>query len=275
MMTSDWSPIEAGHQRGPWDEMSWKFEGWYTKRKPAARAGVRASEFFWSWREQTTAALLELFGILEIPRAAPKEGENWRIVAVRLAPFGAAFLDHFRDLQAIDCLVDRFSGESAEDGKWLGDFFHDCYPNCLNTFPEASEEFVEGVWQFKVSLGPVWRRIVIPADSNVEELAGGILDAYRFDYDHLYELMLRDRSGRSLTIAHPCIEDAKHWTDEFAIGSLPLDPGQSMTFLYDFGDQWQFTVKLEKILPPNHKMTRMKVIEKKGKAPKQYPDYDW
>jgi hypothetical protein len=59
-------------------------------------------------------------------------------------------------------------------------------------------------------------------------------------------------------------------TDDFAVGFLPLDPGQSMILLYDFGDCWRFTVKLEKILPQNSDFKRAKIIEKKGKAPQQY-----
>ncbi len=274
MLASDWSPIESGHRSGPSSELEWVFGARRMNRQRLTKAGLPASEFFWSWRQQTTAALLELFGMLEIPRVLPKEGESWRITNVSATEFGSAIRSRLNDEHGHSVIFDITCGRSAEnDGKWLGDLFRDIYPNCLNTLPEQSGEFVEGVWQFKVSLGDVWRRIVIPADSNADELAGGILDAFRFDSDHLYEFRLRDRSGRNLAIAHPYCEDVQYWTDEFAIGSLPLDPGQSMTFLYDFGDSWQFTVKLEKILPSGGKITKMKIIEKNGKAPKQYRDY--
>jgi hypothetical protein len=273
MLASDWSPIESGHRSGPSTELEWAFGARRMIRQRLTRAGLPASGFFWSWRQQTTAALLELFGMLEIPRVLPKEGESWRITNVSATEFGKAVRSRLHDEHGSSLIFDITCGRTAEDGEWLGDLFRDWYPNCLNTLPEQSGEFVEGIWQFKVSLGNVWRRIVIPADSNAEELACGILSAFRFDSDHLYELRLRDRSGRNLTIVHPYCEDAEYWTDEFAIGSLPLDPGQSMTFLYDFGDNWQFTVKLEKILPDDGKIKKMKIIEKKGKAPKQYGDY--
>ncbi|MBT9316878.1 hypothetical protein IXB50_15725 [Leptothoe spongobia TAU-MAC 1115] len=42
-----------------------------------------------------------------------------------------------------------------------------------------------------------WRRIAIPANLALDELAIAILDAYQFDYDHLYEFSDRDRTGRS------------------------------------------------------------------------------
>jgi len=44
-----------------------------------------------------------------------------------------------------------------------------------------------------------------------------------------------------------------------------------MTLEYDFGDSWQFTIKLEKILPDESKIKKMKITEKKGKAPQTIP----
>jgi hypothetical protein len=120
----------------------------------------------------------------------------------------------------------------------------------------------------------VWRRIVIPADSDVDELIAAILTVFNFDDDHLYDVKLRDRSGRILEIAHPACDDADGFTDEFAIGFLPLDPGQSMTLLYDYGDSWQFTIKLEQILPANGRTRKPKITAKQGKAPRQYANSD-
>ena len=44
--------------------------------------------------------------------------------------------------------------------------------------------------------------------------------------------------------------DEGPWADEIPVGTLPLEPGQTMQLLYDFGDSWKFTVKLERIEPP-------------------------
>ena len=145
----------------------------------------------------------------------------------------------------------------------------------MNTLPGDAHDFRDGVWQFKVSWGKVWRRLVIPAESSVDELVAGILNAFRFDIDHLYAFTVRDRSGRNVQIAHPAVDDAEYITDEYAIGSLPLDPGQSMKLVYDFGDWWEFTVKLEKILPEDGKLRKAKLIAKNGKAPRQYENDFW
>jgi hypothetical protein len=42
-----------------------------------------------------------------------------------------------------------------------------------------------------------------------------------------------------------------------------------MTLLYDFGDSWEFSVKLEKILPESA-AKQMKIFERKGTPPEQY-----
>ena len=43
-----------------------------------------------------------------------------------------------------------------------------------------------------------------------------------------------------------------------------------MQLLYDFGDSWQFTVKLERIDPPSSRGKKPRVLERHGKAPEQY-----
>jgi hypothetical protein len=241
----------------------------------SSHTGARASEYFHSWTLQTTAALLELFGILEIARAATHDGENWRITTVRPTAFGDVLLNLLLNPQG-KAFFDIFrlrDGRTEGKVRWLGDLFRDCFPDCRNTLPEAENEFVDGLWQFKVSLGDAWRRIVIPADAIVDDLIDVILTGFKFDRDHLYELSLRDRSGRIIRITHPYCEDSEFVTDEFAIGFLPLDQGQSATFVYDFGDNWEFTVKLEQILPANSRMKKPKITAKQGKAPRQY-NYD-
>lgn len=50
-----------------------------------------------------------------------------------------------------------------------------------------------------------------------------------------------------------------------------------MTYLYDFGDQWEFDVKLERIDPVNRKIKKPVILETHGEAPDQYPmsDEEW
>jgi hypothetical protein len=54
----------------------------------------------------------------------------------------------------------------------------------------------------------------------------------------------------------------------------PLEPGQTMELTYDFGDNWQFTVKLERIELPDARRKAPRILETHGKAPKQYGSWD-
>src|SRR5258707_13470194 len=49
--------------------------------------------------------------------------------------------------------------------------------------------------------------------------------------------------------------------DEVTLGSLPLKVGESLRLTYDFGDNWQFDVKLERIDPPGSVKKLPKLLE--------------
>ena len=90
-----------------------------------------------------------------------------------------------------------------------------------------------------------------------------------FDDDHLYEFRYRNRSGAQASVQHPFCDEGP-FGDEVRLGDLPLDPGQSMELTYDFGDNWKFDVKLERVDPPDSKIKSPRILESHGKAPPQY-----
>jgi hypothetical protein len=96
----------------------------------------------------------------------------------------------------------------------------------------------------------------------------------KFDNDHLYEFVYRDQLGRTVRATHEVCDSPVH-TYEVEIGTLPLKVGESMTFHYDFGDDWRFNVKLERIDPPGSIKKLPRVLESHGKAPEQYPNAEW
>ena len=110
-------------------------------------------------------------------------------------------------------------------------------------------------------------------DDTLDDLATTILRSLKFDFDHLYEFIYRDRMGATVAINHPEMDEGP-WATQVTIGELPTEPGQTMVFHYDFGDDWRFDVKLERIEPPDAKIKAPAILEKHGKSPKQYPDWD-
>jgi hypothetical protein len=103
----------------------------------------------------------------------------------------------------------------------------------------------EGVLVFRASWGrDVWRRIAAPAESSLDDLA------------FTTEM------------------DEGPLTDELDVGQWPLEHGQPMLLIYDFGDEWGFEVTLERVDPPIPAMKAPRILERHGRAPKQF-DREW
>jgi len=123
-----------------------------------------------------------------------------------------------------------------------------------------------------VSLGKVWRLIAMPAGATLDDLVEVILKSVKFDNDHLHEFTYRNRMGAKVSVHHPAMNEPPY-TDEVSIGTLPLEPGETMALTYDFGDNWIFTVKLDRIEHPDAKLKAPRILESHGKAPDQYSDW--
>ncbi|BAY99508.1 hypothetical protein NIES37_34910 [Tolypothrix tenuis PCC 7101] len=217
-------------------------------------------------------ALLELFGLLSIQQAKAQEGKGWRINSVERLPLGDAM---FRLLFPVG-IIGKFEEEINISFGQLQPQFQPFFPEWQNNLILPKQGFTDGIYIFKVSVAKSWRRIAIPAKRELSWLASTILDAFDFDYDHLYEFSYKDRFGRTCTIAHPYTESPP-FADQVRIGDLPLELGTSMTYLYDFGDNWKFHVQLEDIQPTDNKIKKAKILEIHGDAPRQYwsEDDDW
>jgi Plasmid pRiA4b ORF-3-like protein len=221
-------------------------------------------------------ALFELFGLMTIERAEPAEGKNWNIQAIDHTRFGDAVM------QIVSGRVEKEIWSDDEEsngfdkfGVWKG-AFRRYFPQWVNNLHIEEPVPRDGQHLFKVSWGKVWRKIEIPATLDLDALAQAIIGAFNFDGDHLYGFKYLGRNGRTMRIERPEGAEGLAFTDEIAIGELPLTLGQSMVFEYDYGAGWQFDVKLEKIGPPSKRLLKPKVIASHGEAPPEYGDYsDW
>lgn len=210
-------------------------------------------------------ALLELFGLLTIKQGKAEAGKGWRIASVQRLPLGDAV---FRLLFSIG-ITGEFEDEINVNFGELQPTFQPFFPEWQHNLSLTKQGFTDGIYIFKVSVSKSWRRIAIPAKKQLSWLAGTILDAFDFDDDHLYEFSYKDRFGRTCKVGHPFMESPP-FADQVRIGDLPLEPGASMTYLYDFGDNWKFNVQLEAIEPPDSKIKKAKILEIHGDAPQQY-----
>ena len=156
-------------------------------------------------------------------------------------------------------------------GAWQP-LFQPYFPEWRQNLELPEFEPRDGTFIFRVSLGKTcWRSIAMPADTTLGDLVNWILRSVNFDRDHLYEITYRDRMGVTCSASHPAMDEPPY-ADNISIGSLPLEPGQSMDLMYDFGDNWRFTIKLERVEPPSGKAKPKapRILEKHGKSPVQY-----
>lgn len=258
-------------------------------------------------------ALMDLFGLLELEHGSPRAGKPWCPRRARRRLFGEALFqliarrlmrpwllpgellhraeekweddavaeedseeDHDRDEEELeDEDLPPDEGEPAF-GQWQA-IFQPYFPEWRNNLVIPGPEFREGTFVFRASLGRTWRRIAIPADGDLDDLANAILNSMDFDHDHLWCFEYRDRRGAAVRAEGPRYA-ASHCDGlnllDASIGELPLTRGDGMTFVYDFGDNWQFDVKLERVDPPDEAIAAATILDAKGDPPAQYGSWD-
>ena len=220
-------------------------------------------------------ALLELFGFLSVAHGRTQEGEGWQIDHVTSTPLGmAVFALLGREVfSGFDEMLELEENPLESFGA-LQPVVQPYVSAWQNNLVLPARAFRKGVHVFKVSLGRgLWRRIAIPGALPLEELAETIIGAFEFTYDHLYRFSYRNRFGVESHVNHPYLDEGP-WTSEVRVGDVPLQEGQSMTYLYDFGDWWEFKVMLERLDPPDRAMKEPAILEARGEAPQQYPSWD-
>ncbi|MBI4670271.1 MAG: hypothetical protein HY741_01210 [Chloroflexi bacterium] len=108
----------------------------------------------------------------------------------------------------------------------------------------------------------LWRHIEIRGDQLLRELDREMRAAFGHDLsDHLSEFYLgtdRDADRRGLGDHNPFGGGAG---DEWLVGELGLEPGDELSYTYDFGDNIQHILKLEAITPREASAKYPRVVE--------------
>jgi hypothetical protein len=134
----------------------------------------------------------------------------------------------------------------------------------------AAPAIEKGCFLFKVSISPgVWRKIQLSHLHTLLDLHNAIQVAFNFDDDHLYSFFMDAKRYSRNAYESPYCENGPY-VNEVNIGELELYEGQRILYLFDYGDSWEFNIVLEKIDSSGPLPLNPKIVEKKGKAPKQY-----
>jgi hypothetical protein len=226
------------------------------------------------WPRMHHLALMELFGLVEITLAA--EDKAWLPASIRLSGWGAGLLGHYRAV--FDEAMQLDAGAESDD--WCDPELHfqrwknrvrPLFPLWRNGLTVPEKAIHSGSVRFKVSLGKdCWRRLAVPGEHSLDDLAGLILEAFRFDDEHGYAFRYTDALGRKVSAIDPPLsgETGESPADEVLLGELPLQPGYPIDFLYDFGESWRFVLETEAV--DDTPIAKAKITEKHGKPPKQY-----
>jgi hypothetical protein len=129
------------------------------------------------------------------------------------------------------------------------------------------------VLQFKVTLNdirpPIWRRLQLTADSTFLDLHAAIQDAFGWEDYHLHHFIFGERSEEPMYIGprHPD-NFVEYLTEkETSLNDWFQQEGRTCTYEYDFGDSWEHTILLEKILPAETGLTYPRCIAGKRACP--------
>ncbi len=109
----------------------------------------------------------------------------------------------------------------------------------------------ESIYQLKITLDhikpPIWRRVLAPTTVTLADLHDIIQAVMPWDDSHLH---LFQKGSETFSPPDPYgsdIGDAD--SNEVLLADVLTAPKQKLRYLYDFGDSWDHTIQLEKILP--------------------------
>ena len=182
-------------------------------------------------------------------------------------------------VEEVVCEGDEETGEDIEDEaeEELPPFFEAFVPlvaegSLTRGMPRVAREPKKGTYVFRVSLGRIWRKIALSDEHTLDDLHLAIQEAFDFDNDHLYAFYMDTRRRSENCYSDPRGERPPY-ADDALLSQLDLFVGQSIRYLFDFGDCWEFDVSLLEIADRSHK-GGPEILAGKGESPEQYPQWD-
>lgn len=106
------------------------------------------------------------------------------------------------------------------------------------------------VYQLKITLRgskpPIWRRVMVPGKFSLYKLHQVIQRAMGWEDSHLHQFII---DGEYYSI--PSSDDWEPVIDErrYALSRIARHEKSKFVYEYDFGDNWEHTILVEKILP--------------------------
>ncbi|MCX7097232.1 MAG: plasmid pRiA4b ORF-3 family protein [Methylococcales bacterium] len=106
----------------------------------------------------------------------------------------------------------------------------------------------KAIYQIKISLKgakpPIWRRVLVPSTMKLNTFHGVVQTAMGWENYHLHQFEFRQTY-----YGVPDEEFEMENESKYKLSQLLTHEKESMNYIYDFGDNWQHKILLEKILP--------------------------
>jgi hypothetical protein len=128
-------------------------------------------------------------------------------------------------------------------------------------------------WQLKITLRgskpPIWRRVVVPAEITLDVLHQVIQTAMGWYDCHLHLFDIDGEIYEAGRFPDGQVNDDMEGLDEAKHRLCDVVDGvkSRIRYVYDFGDDWEHTVLVEKILPASEKPKVMVCLKGKGRRP--------
>src|SRR6266567_3281083 len=121
----------------------------------------------------------------------------------------------------------------------------------------------------------VLRRIEVPFDIPLDRLHQTLQVAIGWTNSHLYEIRAGDVGWST---PHPGIDGADEFLDarKARLGDVIEDVGtKTLQYLYDFGDGWEHTIKIERIADAVPGVAYPRLVEAAGRCPPEDVGGPW
>ena len=124
------------------------------------------------------------------------------------------------------------------------------------------------VYQLKISLNhikpSIWRRFIVDADIKLPDLHGIIQTVMGWYNTHLHQFRINNQFY-SLPDEDAITEHADY--RKIRLNSVITNEKQKFYYDYDFGDDWEHTIILEKIIPKDKNMKYPICVDGKRNSP--------
>ncbi len=211
----------------------------------------------------------------ELEEAVARAFEWWDYLDV-----SAVYQAFRRGVMPIPAAVDLLGEFGAVDatgltvtplGGWAAPRFAEHVEPLTSVQPPGSGPGLDRLYQLKIGLRhmrpPVWRRVLVPAGTNLRELHHVIQVVLAWDDDHLHVFTVD-----GVHFADP-YHDLEGCLDEGTVTLATALPRRRMSiaYRYDLGDCWDHTITLEEIVERDSHATHPRCVGGRGDAPVE----DW